>query len=374
MNLALFFSRNVSLELWVNSGLFEREKLIYEEHLKQNNLQNVYWFTYGSDDTKLSEALKTQGKLHKYINVISMPKIFNLPLIGSWLYSLILPFLFFKLFRECHVLKTNQMDGSWSAVFAKWLYKKPLIVRTGYTMTQLMKSRQRPQWKVKVYEWVERFAYANADIAVVASQHNKVYLENLYGLRDVRILPNFIDTQIFKPLGLTRYEKRLLFVGRLNKEKNLFNLIEAVAQTDYVLDIYGQGELSENLEMLAKSLNAKVNFKGTVPNNELPIIYNSYQYYILSSYFEGMPKTLLEAMACGCTCIGTDVTGINEIIEDGINGHLIPGTESSNISTALKSLQTLPAIAEVQSVQSITKKVSLNHVVRIEKMFVEEIL
>lgn len=373
MTLSLFFTRGVSLKLWVDSGLFEREKLIYEEHLKQKNLQDVYWFTYGCDDAKLSEALKAQGKLHDHIHVVAMPKVFTFFPVGSWLYSLLLPFLFLHIFKECHILKTNQMDGSWSAVFAKWLSGKPLIVRTGYTMTQLMKSSGRPKWKVKIYELVEKFAYANADISVVASQHNKAYLENLYKLDDVRILPNFIDTHMFKPMGLTRYEKRLLFVGRLNKEKNLFNLIEAVAQTDYVLDIYGQGELSESLEILAKSLDAKVNFKGTVPNNELPLIYNSYQYYILPSFFEGMPKTLLEAMACGCTCIGTDVTGINEIIEDGVNGYLVSGTESSSIRTTLKSLHGFTAISEAKSVENIRNKVSLSHVVEYENILIKEI-
>ena len=49
-----------------------------------------------------------------------------------------------------------------------------------------------------------------------------------------------------------------------------------------------------------------------------------------------MPKTLLEAMACGCICIGTDVPGINEIIRDGDNGILAKNLTSESISKALK--------------------------------------
>ena len=53
MILSLFFTRGISLEVWLNQGLFDREKLIYEKHLIQGNLKKVYWLTYGSNDKKL---------------------------------------------------------------------------------------------------------------------------------------------------------------------------------------------------------------------------------------------------------------------------------------------------------------------------------
>ena len=81
MVLILFFTRNVSLKHWLNKGLFDREKLIYEEHLKQGNLKKVYWFTYGSDDLDLSNQLKKEKKLHKNIIVVDMPSLFNFPIV-----------------------------------------------------------------------------------------------------------------------------------------------------------------------------------------------------------------------------------------------------------------------------------------------------
>ena len=106
MVLTLFFTRGVSLELWLNRGLFDREKLIYEEHLKQGNLKKVYWITYGSNDLKLSNQLKKDKRLNPNIVVVGMPKLFNLPKIGSYLYSLLIPFLypkiFYEIFRDLH--------------------------------------------------------------------------------------------------------------------------------------------------------------------------------------------------------------------------------------------------------------------------------
>jgi len=63
---------------------------------------------------------------------------------------------------------------------------------------------------------------------------------------------------------------------------------------------------------------------------------NQYDYYILPSFYEGMPKTLLEAMACGLVCIGTDVTGINEIINDGANGYLAKSCNAKDILNVIE--------------------------------------
>ena len=54
-------------------------------------------------------------------------------------------------------------------------------------------------------------------------------------------------------------------------------------------------------------MDVDVKFNGVVANDKLPDILNEYKYYILASNYEGMPKTLLEAMACGNLCIGTNV-------------------------------------------------------------------
>jgi len=171
----------------------------------------------------------------------------------------------------------------------------------------------------------------------VASQQDQRFIINRYGYspRKTSILPNYIDTDAFKPLHTKKQKNRIIFVGRLNLQKNIFNLITAIAKTDFALDVYGQGELKEKLRRHAENLGARVNFLGVVPNSELPQLLNTYSYYILPSHFEGMPKTLLEAMACGCICIGTDVSGINEVIESGVNGFLAGGTDAESLYHAI---------------------------------------
>jgi glycosyltransferase involved in cell wall biosynthesis len=337
MILSLFFTRGVSLEVWVNQGLFDREKLIYEEHLKQGNLSKVCWFTYGSNDKILAKQLIQENKLHKKIEIFEMPSFFNIPKIGNYVYSILLPVIYKKEFKKTNILKTNQVDGSWSAVIAKWLYSKPLIVRTGYTLSIFAKKQCVSNIKQLLIEGVERLAYKNADISVVTSKYDKEYLVKKYSIKqkNIKVIHNYIDTSSFKPIASQQHNGKILFVGRLGEQKNLFNLILAISKTNLTLDIYGQGHLKGGLKSLINSINAKVNFMGVVSNKELPAIYNSYEYYILPSYYEGMPKTLLEAMACGCVCIGTDVIGINEVITNGINGYLADSIEEKNLTKSI---------------------------------------
>lgn len=340
MKLALFFTCGISLKTWVDTGLFDREKLIYEEHLNRGHLSRVFWFTYGSGDREIAQKLQFEKRLHPAIHVVPMPKVFDFKR-GSLVYSFLVPFLHRKVFRRSDVLKTNQIHGSWTAVLAKCLYHKPLIVRTGYTLSLFAKRLKKSESRIVIYRMMERLAYKNATCAIVTSKKDEIYILNAYRCPagKIVIIPNYVDADLFKPHKNEKYTNRIIFVGRLNKEKNLFNLISAIAKTDLILDIYGKGELREALEQHAKSEGARVNFMGTVPNNELPDILNRYKYYILPSYFEGMPKTLLEAMACGLVCIGTDVEGVNEVIEDGVNGVLAQGTDVVSLTKAIQNIE-----------------------------------
>ncbi|WP_421717192.1 glycosyltransferase family 4 protein [Arcobacter arenosus] len=365
MVLTLFFTRGVSLEIWINQGLFDREKLIYEGHLRERNLHKVYWITYGINDKELSEKLKRENKLNKNIEVLQMPKLLNIPKLGCYIYSFLLPFIYKDILKKSDILKTNQMDGSWSAILAKWIYKKKLIVRTGYTLSIFTKRQKVLKYKQIFIELVEKLAYRYADKSIVASCKDKRYLINKYKLEEnqVSVIHNYIDTTLFRPLNFKRYESKIVFVGRLNEQKNLFNLIEAISKTRLTLDIYGQGELKEELIYFTQKLNANVNFMGVVTNNELPYILNKYKYYIITSHYEGMPKTLLEAMSCGCICIGTNVDGINEIIYDNINGYLIEDISVSSIFDVLKDLSDKNPIILDNGIKTIHENFSIKSII-----------
>lgn len=338
MNLAVFFTRGVSLELWIETGLFEREKLIYEQHLKCGHFDKIFWLTYGSKDERIAKELHDQGILDEGIHVLAMPHIFESGL-GKLIYSFFLSLIQLKSFRKTDILKTNQMDGSWSAVFAKWIYKKPLVVRTGYTASIFKKKQLTPVLKITFYEMMEAFAYRFCNLALVASRQDQEYVCVKYHLEEdrIHILNNYIETTLFRPTDMEKWQDRVLFVGRLSNQKNLFNLIDACKKAGVGLDIVGEGELRKKLEAKAKKLKADVRFLGRYSNTKLPEIICQYPIFVLPSFYEGNPKTLLEAMSCGTAVIGADVEGVKEIITHGENG-LLCGTDSNSITKAINTL------------------------------------
>jgi glycosyltransferase involved in cell wall biosynthesis len=376
MKLALFFTCGLSLEQWLDKGLFDREKLLYEELLLRKILSKVFWFTYGCKDKAIAEKLKDTHRLHKDIEVIQMPAAFKFPG-GSFLYSLFMPLIMKKFLKDTDVLKTNQMSGSWSGVLTKKLLKKPLIVRTGYTWSRLKDTQNTSVLKNIFIKKAEAFAYKNTDFAVVSTQSQAEFIKDRYSVeeRKIFVIPNYIDINLFKPDStVEKYPDRLIYVGRISKEKNLFNLIDALGKAKMQLDIYGSGDNQAELEKYVGKAKVSVNFKGVTANNLLPSILSRYNFFVLPSFHESLPKSLLEAMACGLICIGTDVTGINEVIVDGVNGYLAKGTDCDSILEALKRAKKDSTDAICHSaVETIKNKFSLEVIVEKYSQLLENI-
>ena len=176
------------------------------------------------------------------------------------------------------------------------------------------------------------FAYKLANTIHVATKEDLNVVTKSFWVpaSKIEVRPNWIDINNFKLLkNNNRSTKTVLFVGRLEKEKNIFMLLDALFKTGLHLDIVGEGSLKSKIQIYADNLGVKVKFLGSVPNNEIAETYNSYAVYVLCSFYEGNPKTLLEAMACGCAVIGTDVPGIRSIISHKKNGLLIDNRPSS---------------------------------------------
>jgi glycosyltransferase involved in cell wall biosynthesis len=135
----------------------------------------------------------------------------------------------------------------------------------------------------------------------------------------------------------------LLAVGRLVKQKDYPLLLQAFAllrrRRALRLIVLGEGELRRQLERLANDLGvgSDVQFMGFVKN---PFAYmQRCTIYVLSSSFEGLPGSLIQAMACGSAVVSTDCpSGPSEIIEDGSNGFLVPVGDVAQLAEAVNTL------------------------------------
>ncbi|PWS21349.1 glycosyltransferase, partial [Enterococcus faecium] len=79
---------------------------------------------------------------------------------------------------------------------------------------------------------------------------------------------------------------------------------------------------------------AQVSFLGQVA--DMPELLASQRIFVLSTHYEGMPLALVEAMAAGCACIGSDVVGVREVISHGRTGLLVPEGDAQALADALE--------------------------------------
>lgn len=128
--------------------------------------------------------------------------------------------------------------------------------------------------------------------------------------------------------------KKLVAVGRLNFQKNYYMLIDAmkiVAEKyrDIVLEIYGEGEEQSKLEKYISTNGLQSNIHLMGRSEDVKSVYDNSDIFVMTSDFEGMPNSLMEAMCFGMPCISTDCpTGPSELIQDGVNGYLVPMGDS----------------------------------------------
>lgn len=161
--------------------------------------------------------------------------------------------------------------------------------------------------------------------------------------RKSTIIINQVAEQFFLECSSEENKDALVSVGRLSKQKNHHMLIDAFAKVaeefpDVCLKIYGDGALKEELNKYISEmrLDRRVILAGSV--KDVPSVLSNCRGFILSSDYEGMPNTLLEAMAMGCPSISTDCPcgGSHAVIENGKNGLLVPVKNAECMATAIR--------------------------------------
>lgn len=174
------------------------------------------------------------------------------------------------------------------------------------------------------------------------------YNPYIHGVKSV-IIPNAINPIFLRPEYNGQHEKKIVAAGRLTEQKNFPLLIRAFAGIvedfpEHKLVIYGQGGLKEELVALARNLRIsdRVEFPGFIKNVQEEL--EKAQMFVLSSDYEGMPNALMEAMALGLPCVSTDCGGggARFLIENGINGLLVPIRDEVTMAEAMRAILSDP--------------------------------
>ncbi|MEM4326173.1 MAG: glycosyltransferase family 4 protein [Candidatus Pacearchaeota archaeon] len=334
MRLILFFTYGVSLRTWAETGILDREIILYKKLIEKG--LKISFITYGDESDYLYKHKLGDIEIIPFYSFVKKPS----NKIIRFIQSFFLPLILRDQINKSDIIKTNQMSSTWAPLIAKLLFKKKLIVRCGFVWYRF-KLKENPTFLLKLYLYLtEWFSYHVADGIILTSYDDMQYITKKFRINNqakIKIIPNYIDTETFRPFPGNTKSRHLLYIGRLSKQKNLFNLLDSLKGSIYTLDIIGDGELKEKLKEYAIQNKVNVNFLGRFPNNKIPEILNQYEVFILPSFYEGNPKALLEAMSCGLAVIGTDVDGINNIVKHKENGFLCKN-DSSSIRNAIDTI------------------------------------
>jgi|SRR5579885_2674512 len=192
---------------------------------------------------------------------------------------------------------------------------------------------------------LRRLLYPRASALVVLTERIAEWAKEIVSESSVRVIPNPVGDQFLMGRAAAQQcAHTAVAVGRLVSEKGFDLLLRAFAQCaqthpDWRLQIVGEGPERTNLKRLGDELGigGRVELAGAVKETQVAL--QQSDLFVLSSRFEGFPMALLEAMACGLPVISFDCrSGPREMIQDGVNGRLVPPNDVAALAAAMSQL------------------------------------
>lgn len=261
---------------------------------------------------------------------------------------------YFKKNPDCRIFAFCVMGAVYSALTTWGMHRYILVAERNSPDSCNIK---------KLRNW----AYRRAERITFQTEDGISYFPRDIAARAM-VIPNPVDASVPE-----RYEgkrpHRVVTVGRLHKQKNHALLLKAFADfsaqfPDYELHVYGQGELEEALKRLAEELKIgrKVVWHGFCADVREEI--RDAGMFVLSSDFEGISNSMLEALAMGIPTISTDcpIGGARIYIEEGESGLLVPVGDRQALTEAMCKVAADPELAEKMSVNAakVKEKYSLS--------------
>lgn len=194
---------------------------------------------------------------------------------------------------------------------------------------------------------LENLGLVSADAVIVNSYAvRQELMARELPIRHIEVMPNGVDLETFRPApGQPADDGYILFVGRLAAQKGLDCLLQAFGvilhqwpQSQLV--IVGDGDLELYYKRVVRYLGFphRVSFINWQTGPALIRLYQMAQVVVMPSYYEPFGIVALEAMACGRPIIASKVGGLAEIIEDGVQGYLVPAGDYLELARCLSGL------------------------------------
>ena len=190
------------------------------------------------------------------------------------------------------------------------------------------------------------------DRIITGSENSRASVQRAFALRDEQItaIHDGVDTRVFRPLGLPKRPRSVLFVGNSDdRNKGARYLLEAtkiLADRGIEFHLTFKDRLDADMapRMIADlGIGDRVTFLGRLPVDELARLYNESELLVSPSLYEGFGLPAAEAMACGTPVVATTAGAFPEVIADGETGVLVPPADARALADAIASMLADPA-------------------------------
>ena len=210
-------------------------------------------------------------------------------------------------------------------------------------------SQTVSEWVFDAYlRTIGRWTFNSADVVFCYTEEDERRLHRVGVSSRTAVVNNGIDTERFSPKGdqdprIDADGPVMLFVGRLVEGKRPMDAVEAFAELrerlpDVELYVCGEGPLRSEMAQRAQEsgISKAVTFLGHVDYEEIPSVYRSADVLVLPSRAEGLPRTVLEALASGVPAVVSDLPQVRRIVEEG--GRTVPVGDVSGFARALATV------------------------------------
>ena len=219
-----------------------------------------------------------------------------------------------------------------------------ILTSRGLNIPVLVSVRGEPleEYYNKLLRFLAKYMFRMADGIILQTEDSKSFFPKST-IKKAVVLPNPLNPEFMKEIYQGEKEKKIVMVGRIDSNKNQKLVIDAFSSiaekySGYWLELWGDGEDYEVLKEYISSLHMEhqIRMPGATGNVREKI--ENASLYILSSNTEGMPNSLMEAMALGLACISTDCPcgGPKTLITHGENGLLVPVEDRKAMEEAME--------------------------------------
>jgi len=244
------------------------------------------------------------------------------------------------------IVSTHSSKAGWLGRLAAHRLQLPVLFTAhGWAFTEGVS-----RGSAFAYRWAERFAGPLADCIITVSEcDRRLALKHRIATRGRLVtIHNGVDDV---PESLRASPKatptRLTMVARFERQKDHKTLLQALAQLrdqPWSIDLVGDGPLWVPTEALARTLglSERVSFLGA--RNDVADHLARSQVFVLATRWEGLPRSVLEAMRAGLPVVATDVGGVREAVSDGETGFLTPCGDRDALAEKLGKLVAEPQL------------------------------